>query len=160
MKGDPDVLARLDDLLTDELTSADLYLYFSRHLRDQGYVRLYERLAHEADDEMLHAKQLVERIILLGGDPNVLRRRDKPTPKDPKAILEESLEYELEVAKKLNEAIRVCDEKGDAGSRMILDQLLSDTEDDHVDWLEAQLHLIEQIGLEAYLAEQVGPSDG
>ncbi|MCA9607475.1 MAG: bacterioferritin [Myxococcales bacterium] len=155
MKGDPDVIAKLDEILTHELTSADLYLYFSRHLQDQGYTKLHARLAHEAQDEQLHAQRIVERILLLDGEPDVLARAKKPTPRDPKGILEASLDYELEVAELLNDGIRLCTERGDAGSRLILEDLLRDTEDDHIDWLEAQLHVIGEIGLELYLGEQV-----
>ncbi len=155
MKGDPDVIAKLDELLTHELTSADLYLYFAGQLGRQGYGKLHARLAHEAEDELLHAKRLVARILLLEGEPDVLSRVKRPAPTDPKGILEASLAYELEVAKLLNDAIRVCDDKRDAGSRKILEDLLRDTEDDHIDWLEAQLHQIGEIGLELYLGEQL-----
>lgn len=154
MKGDPDVIRMLDGLLAHELTSADLYLYFSRQLKRQGWLKLHARLAHEADDELLHAKRLVERILLLDGEPNVLARANKATPKEPRAILEASLAYELEVAAMLNAGIRLCADRGDAVSRKILEDLLRDTEDDHIDWLEAQLHAIGEIGLELYLAEQ------
>jgi len=155
MKGDPDVIAKLDEILAHELTSADLYLFFSRQLADQGYTKLATRLAHEATDEMGHAERVTERIIFLGGEPNVLARADKPTPRDPKGILELSLEYELEVATLLNEAIRLCDDKKDANSRLLLEDLLRDTESDHVDWLETQMHQIGEIGLELYLLAQV-----
>lgn len=155
MKGAPDVIAKLDELLTHELTSADLYLYFAGQLGRQGYAKLHARLAHEAEDELLHAKRLVDRILLLEGEPDVLSRAKRPAPSDPKGILEASLAYELEVATLLNEAIRVCDDEGDAGSRKILEDLLRDTEDDHIDWLEAQLHQIGEVGLELYLGEQL-----
>ena len=159
MKGDPDIIAKLGEILTDELTSANMYLYFSRRLADQGYGRLYARLAHEAEDEMRHAQMVVERIVLLGGEPNVLRRKDKATPQDAKGMLQASLDYEYEVSKTLNDAIALCDERKDAGSRQILDQLLRDTEEDHIDWLESQLFLIEQVGLERYLAQQMGAAE-
>jgi len=155
MKGDPDVIAKLNEVLTHELTSADLYLFFSRHLRDQGYRKIADRLAHEAKDEMTHAERVTERIIFLEGEPDVLTRASKPTPSDPKGILEMSLEYEVEVAKLLNDAIELCDAKKDANSRRLLEDLLRDTEDDHVDWLEAQLHQIGEIGLERYLLAQL-----
>jgi len=155
MNGDPDVIAKLDEILTHELTSADRYLLFSRRLRDQGYDKLHARLAHEAEDEQRHADRLVERILLLDGDPDVLSRARKGIPKEPHEVLTDSLAYEIEIAKLLNEGIRLCDERGDAGSRQILEELLRDTEDDHIDWLEAQLHLIGQIGIARYLSEQL-----
>jgi len=155
MNGDSDVIAKLDEILTHELTSADRYLLFSRRLRDQGYAKLHARLAHEAEDEQRHAQRLVERILLLDGDPDVLSRARKGAPKDPHGILADSLAYEIEIAKLLNEGIRLCDERGDAGSRQILEELLRDTEDDHIDWLEAQLHLIGEIGIELYLSGQL-----
>lgn len=155
MKGDPDVIAKLGEVLKHELTSADLYLFFSRQLEDQGWTKLSERLAHEAKDEMGHAERVTERIVFLEGEPNVLARADKPTPLDPKGILDLSLAYEIEVAQLLNEAIRLCTDKKDANSRLLLEDLLRDTENDHIDWLEAQLHQIGEIGLELYLLGQM-----
>ncbi|MGE0792068.1 MAG: bacterioferritin [Sandaracinaceae bacterium] len=160
MKGDPRVLERLGELLTDELTSADLYRYFALRLHKQGYLALHARLAHEVQDELHHADLIIARMLLLGGEPNVLARRSKETPSEPKAMLEASLDYELEVRARLNDAIATCDAAGDAGSRLILQELLKETEEDHIDWLETQLHLIEELGLEAYLAEQLGAPAG
>lgn len=155
MKGHPDVLDRLGELLTADLTAADLYLVFSRRMRRQGYPALDTRLAHEAAHERHHAQLLLERILLLEGTPDVLSRLTvDPVPSDPRGVLQTSLDYELDVARRLNEAVEVCVRHRDAGSRRLLEQLLRDTEDDHVDWLETQLHLIEEIGLEEYLAQQ------
>ena len=155
MKGHSDILAKLDELLTHELSSADLYLAYSRTLQRKGYTKLYERLAHEADDEMRHAHLLTERILLLEGTPDVLSRFEATPATDPKGILEQALRYELEVARMLNEAIALCDQHDDAGTRTILEQLLKDTEEDHIDYLEAQLHLVAEVGLENYLAQQL-----
>jgi bacterioferritin len=155
MKGHSEILAELNGLLTAELTAADLYLVFSRTLQRKGYTKLHERLAHEADDEMRHAQMLTERILLLEGTPDVLSRLKAEPPTDPKGILRVSLEYELDVAERLNRTIALCEEHRDSGTRKLLEELLRDTEEDHIDWLESQLHLIEQIGLENYLAQQL-----
>jgi bacterioferritin len=155
MKGHSDILAKLNELLTHELSSADLYLAFSRALQRKGYTKLYERLAHEAEDEMRHAQMLTERILLLEGTPDVITRLEEKPATDPKGILEMALRYELDVAKMLNETIALCDQHRDAGTRTILEVLLKDTEEDHIDYLEAQLHLIGEVGLENYLAKQL-----
>jgi bacterioferritin len=156
MKGDPEILAQLNQLLTDELTSADVYLLQARMCLDQGYARLFARLDHEKDDEMGHAIQLIERILLLEGVPDVQARAGFRVTRDVKEMLEVDLEYEYRVARNLNEAIALCRERRDDGTRAILERLLVDTEADHILWLEAQLAQIEQLGLELYLSRQVG----
>ena len=155
MQGSPKVIAKLKELLTGELTSMDLYLVQGRLFDDWGYTKLKERLTHESEDERHHADLLIQRLLFLEAEPNVLARQDLAVGKTPKEILELDLAYELDVARSLNEAIAVCVEEGDNVSRKILDQLLHDTEGDHIRWLEAQMVLIEQTGLANYLARQI-----
>ncbi len=155
MHGQPDIIAKLNELLTAELTAADLYLLFSRRFQRQGYTRLHERLAHEATDELRHAEKLTERILLLEGTPDVLSRLSVEPPSEPKEVLQLSLQFEHDVVSNLNEVIALCEEHGDAGTRAILEELLQETENDHVFWLESQLALIAQVGLNAYLGEQL-----
>lgn len=156
MQGSAEVIAGLNELLTHELTSADLYRYWAAALDDQGFVLLRDRLAHEAVDEQGHGKLVTDRILFLEGEPDVLSRKPMATPRAPEAILRASLDYEYEVGALLNRLIALCVEHGDNGTRTMLEVLLVDTESDHMLWLEAQLALIEQVGLQNYLARQLG----
>jgi bacterioferritin len=155
MKGHPDVLSALNELLTHDLTAADLYLAFARTLHRQGYGKLVTRLTHEAEEERLHAERLIQRILLLEGTPDVLSRLTVQPPTDAVDMLRVSLEYEVEVAKRLNRTIALCDQHGDAGTRTLLQELLRDTEEDHIDWLETQLELVAALGEALYLAQQL-----
>ena len=155
MKGDPQIIDRLNAILTKELTATDQYFVQSKMLEDWGFTRLQERIGHEAEDERGHADRLAKRILFLEGQPDVASREELRIGKNPKEMLENDLAYELEVSQALNDAIALCRDKGDNGSRDLLEDLLRDTQDDHIFWLEQQLTLIEQVGLETYLAEQL-----
>jgi bacterioferritin len=155
MKGKPNVVAKLNELLAGELSSMDTYLLQGRTLGDWGYKKLSERLVHESEDERKHADALIQRILFLDGDPNVMGRIPMVAGKTPKEMLENDLRYELDVAKALNEAMRLCVNEGDNASRALLEGLLTETESDHIFWLEQQLGLIAAVGLEQYLAEQL-----
>ncbi len=154
MQGNPAIIKTLNSILADELTSMDLYLLQGRMLDDWGYHKLRDRLVHESADEREHADSIIARILFLEGQPDVLARVPLKVGNTPKEILENDLKYELEIAKKLNTAIAQCVAEGDNTTRALLERLLVDTESDHVFWLESQLTLIEQVGLEQYLAEQ------
>lgn len=155
MKGDSKVIDFLNSLLTQELSSVDQYVVQAAMFEDWGYGKLHARIAHEADDEREHARRLVHRILFLEGTPDVSSRDALTIGTEPKSMLENDLKYELEVARMLREGIALCREKSDAVSRNLLEELLKDTEEDHIFWLESQLHLIGQVGLERYLSEQL-----
>ncbi len=155
MKGDSEVIDYLNALLTQELSSVDQYVVQAAMFEDWGYGKLHERIAHEADDEREHARRLVHRILFLEGTPDVSSRDPLDIGSEPKSMLENDLKYEVQVAEKLREGIALCREKGDAVTRSLLEDLLKDTEEDHIFWLESQLHLIGQVGLERYLSEQL-----
>lgn len=157
MRGDTDVIDQLNALLCKELSAVDQYLVQAYMLEDWGYERLHQQLAHEADDERIHVRMLVQRILLLEGQPNVSARSPLKVGSDPKEMLQLDLTYELEVAALLNGAIALCRDRGDNGTRAMLEGILKDTEEDHIFWLQAQLHAIDQIGLQTYLAEQLRP---
>jgi bacterioferritin len=142
-------------LLTNELTAIDQYLVQSRMLEHWGFLKLRDRIHHEADDERVHVDKLVKRILFLEGEPDVASRAKLKIGKSPKEMLANDLELELGVAKALNAAIGLCRKKADNGTREMLEELLGDTESDHIDWLEQQLHLIEELGLKSYLQEQL-----
>lgn len=157
MQGNPAVVSALNELLAGELSSADLYVLQGRMFDDWGFHALRDRLLHEAEDERGHADKLIARILFLGGEPDVLKRLSLPIGKTPQEILENDLKYELDVAKSLNAAMALCVTNGDNASRELLAGLLVDTEQDHINWLEAQVHLIGQLGSQRYLAQQIRP---
>jgi len=158
MKGSQKVIDQLNFLLTGEMTSMDLYFLHSRMYKDWGFGKLYDRINHEMDDEKEHASMLIERIIFLGGAPCLSKRDAYEVHDNVTDMLKQSLEFEYDVAKNLKAAIRVCESEDDFVSRDILKKLLVDTEDDHIDWLETQIGLIEKIGLANYLQSQAGPA--
>jgi bacterioferritin len=155
MKSKPVILSMLNARLAAELSAMDLYLLQGRMLENWGYRKLHERFVHESSDERGHADRIIQRILFLDGSPDLAPRLKLQTGNNPKDMLENALEYELDVAKALNEGIKVSESEGDNGTRHLLEQLLKDTEEDHIFWLESQLKLIGTLGLEKYLAQQL-----
>jgi bacterioferritin len=151
MKGNPEVIAALNSLLTGELSAMDQYFVHAHMYEDWGFDALFVRIAHESDDEKAHAAKLVQRILFLEGTPDVASREALKIGKDVKEMLQNDLSYEYHVAEHLREVIALCEIKGDYQTREILEVLLDDTESDHMYWLEKQLGLIERIGLQNYL---------
>ncbi|MEM7173580.1 MAG: bacterioferritin, partial [Pseudomonadota bacterium] len=147
MKGKKAVLEALNGLLTHELSAADQYFIHSRMYQDWGLDELYERLKHEQEEELDHATKLIERILFLEGTPDVASRDKLKVGKNVPSMLQNDLDYELLVQKELTKAIDVCEGAGDYVSRQVLMGLLTDTETDHIYWLEIQLGLIEKVGL-------------
>lgn len=155
MQGKQNIIDLLKVQLTLELTSMDVYLLQGRMLEDWGYHKLKERLVHESGDEREHADRLIQRILFLQGVPDVLARKPLAIGGNVEEMLRYDLKYEYEVAQALNQAMAVCVAEGDNASRALLEELLKDTEDDHIRWLESQLFLIEQLGIQNYLTEQL-----
>lgn len=156
MKGNQKVIDGLNSLLTKELTSIDLYFLQSRMYDDWGLTKLFERISHERDDEMLHADLLINRILFLGGAPDIATRDGFKVEPSVKSMLQQALDYEMENLKLLKKLIVVMEQEQDYVSRSILVKLLSDTEEDHIDWLETQLGLLEKVGEQNYLQAQMG----
>lgn len=156
MKGKKTVIDRLNALLTSELTAADQYFAHSRMFENWGYHKLYERVAHEREEELEHADKLVRRILFLEGTPDVGSRLPLNIGKDVPEMLQNDLDYELKVVKELREAIALCEQEQDYETRAILRELLSDTEEDHTHWLEQQLRMIKALGLQNYLQSAMG----
>lgn len=155
MKGSDKVISQLNKLLEGELTSIDQYFIHSRIYEDWGLNELYERIAHEMEDETGHADQLIKRILFLEGTPDLSKRQDLKIGKDVPEMLKNDLEIELAIAEDLKEAIACCESANDYQTREMLEELLKDTEEDHTYWLEIQLRLIEKIGLENYLQSKM-----
>ncbi len=155
MRGNKKVIKVLNSLLTGELSAADQYFVHSRMYQDWGFDKLYERIAHEAQEELQHADELIQRILFLQGTPDVASRDALRIGIDVPSMLANDLKLELEVVSALKKAIKIAEEEQDYQTREILEVLLKDTEEDHTYWLEKQIGLIEKIGSENYLQVQM-----
>ena len=154
MKGDAHVIEALNDVLTAELTAINQYFVHAKMCDNWGYQRLASKKREESIEEMKHADDVIERILFLDGVPNMQRLSPVRVGEEPVEQHQVDLELELEAVGRINEAIALCRDKGDNGTRELLDDILKD-EEESVDWLEAQLHLVEEVGRERYLAEQI-----
>jgi bacterioferritin len=154
MKAKPKIIEKLNALLADELTAINQYIVHSEMCANWGYERLHEAIEKRAITEMKHAEKLIERILFLDGTPIVSKLNKIEIGSDVKAQFENDLDAERMAVQAYNEGIQLAVESGDNGTRALLESILAD-EDHHVDWLEAQLAQIEQIGIENYLTEQM-----
>lgn len=155
MQGNKAVIEGLNTLLGYELAAMDQYFIHSQMYLDWGLTKLYERINHEFDDERGHATKLIERMLFLGGTPDMQTRVGFNVGQDVPSMLESDLRVEYEVDAKLKEVIAVCEQAQDYATRDMLVVLLDDTENDHAHWLEQQLKLIKLLGLPNYLQSQM-----
>jgi bacterioferritin len=155
MKGKASIIDTLNALLAAELTAMDVYLLYSAMCADWGYSKLAARLAHEFDDEKGHACRIIDRILFLEGAPNMAKRDAFDAGKDVRTMLEIALGLEHENARCLNAGIAQAVAESDNATREMLAGMLRDTEEDHILWLETQLRLIDRVGIENYLQEQM-----
>ena len=155
MKGNEKMLAALNNLLSDELTAINQYMVHSEMCDNWKYAKLHKLVEERAITEIKHAEKLIARILFLDGIPIVSNLKKISIGADVEAQLKNDLEAELGAVKGYNEGIRLAYELGDNGSRDLMDSILTD-EEEHVDWLEAQLEQIRVMGIQAYLVEQVG----
>jgi bacterioferritin len=158
MKAKPKIIEKLNALLADELTAINQYIVHSEMCANWGYERLHEAIEKRAITEMKHAEKLIERILFLDGTPIVSKLNKIEIGSDVKAQFENDLDAERMAVQAYNEGIQLSVESGDNGTRALLESILAD-EEHHVDWLEAQLAQIEQIGIENYLTEQMKAHD-
>lgn len=158
MQGHPEIIECLNELLRGELAARDQYFAHSRQYEDLGYQRLYERMNHEMEEETEHADVILRRILFLGGMPDMRPLEFTPghTVED---MLRKDLDVEYQVRDNLKAAMALCEKLGDYNSRDLLLAQLKDTEEDHAYWLEKQLYLISQMGLQNYLQAQMQPAD-
>ncbi len=154
MKGDTTVIEFLNKALENELTAINQYFLHARMYKNWGFQKLNEKEYHESIDEMKHADQLIERILFLEGLPNVQNIGKVMIGENPKEMLGCDLKLEQLAIPLLREAIAYCEKISDFVSREIFAHIL-ESEEDHVDWLETQLELIETVGLENYLQSQM-----
>lgn len=155
MKGNTKVIDALNELLAGELSSMDQYFIHSRMYEDWGYQKLYERIDHEFEDEKGHASLIIERILFLGGTPDMVTRAPLNIGKDVPSMLQSDLDLELKVIDDLRTVMALCEQVQDYQTRDMLQVLLSDTENDHTYWLEQQVGLIDKVGLQNYLQSQM-----
>ena len=154
MKGDAKILDRLNDLLSDELTATNQYMVHSEMCDNWKYERLHKAVEGRAITEMKHAEKLIARILFLEGMPIVSNLKKINIGAEVEEQFKNDRQAEYDAVKAYNDAIRLAADVGDNGTRDMLDDILED-EEEHVDWLEAQLDQIEQMGIQNYLVEQV-----
>lgn len=157
MKGNPKVIAQLNQALQEELTAINQYFLHAEMCENWGYHKLSEFIKKQSIGEMKHAEVLIERILFLDGSPSMMPLELK-VGGTVKGMIESDLALEVSAVKQYNDAVAIATAEGDNGSRDLLVQLLKD-EEDHVDFLEAQIHQIKELGYERYLTMQMGENE-
>ena len=152
--GKKEIISALNEVLTGELTAVNQYFIHAKMCADWGLEKLHAYVRAESIDEMKHAEVLIERILYLNGVPNVQRLWKIKIGETVKEQFIVDLALENEAVPRLNKGIDLCREAGDNGTRALLEQILV-SEEEHIDWLDAQLELIETIGIEHYLSQQI-----
>ena len=154
MKGNNEVIAKLNEILKNELTAINQYFLHARMLKDWGYKRLAEKVYAESIGEMKHAGLLIERLLTINAHPNLQDLGKLRIGENVKEILESDLVSEMTNQSALKDAIKTSEINSDFVSREIFNKILEDTEE-HIDWLETQQNLVKNVGLENYLQEQM-----
>ena len=154
MKGKPKVIAILNEALKEELTAINQYFLHAEMCENWHYSKLGDYIKKQSIDEMKHAETLIERLLFLDATPNMTEPMTLTVGKNVKEQLESDLKLELAAVEMYNRAVQVSREQGDNASRELFERLLKD-EEEHVDWLEAQLHQIQEMGYERYLSQQI-----
>lgn len=154
MKGNPKVIEQLNQALREELTAINQYFIHAEMCENFGYSKLSGYIKKQSIGEMIHAETLIERILFLEGTPSMEPMALK-VGQNVKQMLTNDLELETNAVAMYNKAVEIARNEGDNGSREILEKLVKD-EEEHADWLEMQLHQINEMGYERYLSTQVG----
>ena len=154
MKGDKKIIEILNDVLTAELTAINQYFVHAEMCDNWGYERLHSKIRKHSIGEMKHAEEVIERILFLEGIPNMQRLGKINIGENVPEQLKLDHGLELDAVKRLNTGIETCRELDDNNSRHLLEEILED-EEEHIDWIEAQISLIEQVGVQNYLAQQI-----
>jgi bacterioferritin len=154
MKGDPKVIAFLNQVLKAELTAVNQYFLHAEMCENWGYERLGKKVKKESIEEMVHAEKCIERILFLDGTPNMTDYFKINIGATVEEQFKNDLQVEYDAVKRLNDGIKLCVAQGDNASRDLAEHILND-EEEHIDWLEAQLHAIGEMGIGNYLAEQL-----
>lgn len=154
MQGNPKVIAELNAALKEELTAINQYFLHAEMCENWHYDRLGGYIKKQSIDEMKHAESLIERILFLDATPSLTEPMTLSIGRNVKEQLESDLKLEIGAVAMYNRSIQIARDEGDNASRELFDRLLKD-EEAHVDWLEAQLFQIREIGYERYLSTQV-----
>ena len=154
MKGDKAVIAFLNEVLKAELTAINQYFLHAEMCENWGYERLGKLIRKESIEEMVHAEKLIERILYLDGTPNMSDYFKINVGATVEQQFNNDVQLEYTAVKRLNDGIQLCLKVNDGGSRELAEKILSD-EEHHIDWLEAQLHAISEMGIQNYLAQQL-----
>jgi bacterioferritin len=154
MKGDKKIIEILNDVLTAELTAINQYFLHAEMCENWGYERLFHEIRKHSIGEMKHAEEVIERILFLDGLPNVQRLAKINIGETVPEMFKVDLALEMDAVKRLNESIDVCREADDNNTRHLLEEILED-EEEHIDWIEAQIALLDQVGAPNYLAQQI-----
>jgi bacterioferritin len=153
MKGNEELIKKLDELLAEELTAINQYVVHAEMCANWGYDRLHKAVEGRARQEMGHAEKLIERIIFLEGAPTVSRLNPIHIGKEVPKQFESDLKSEFNAVRLYNEGIHIANKASDAVTRELLESILKD-EDRHIDWLEEQQDQIAQLGVGLYLSTQ------
>ena len=154
MRGDPEIIEALNDVLTAELTAINQYFIHHKMCENWGYKHLSQKKYHESIEEMKHADRVIERILFLDGVPNMQRMNPVRVGENPIEQHELDLAVELEAVSRLNAGIKLATEKNDGGTRELFEHILVE-EEESVDWHETQLSLVNDLGRENYLSEMI-----
>ncbi len=154
MRGRPEIIELLNDVLTAELTAINQYFVHAKMCANWGYERLADKVRAESIDEMRHADEIIERILFLEGVPNLQRLGSVRVGETVPEQFQLDLDVEYDAIARFNRGIALAVDTGDNGTRDLLEGMLR-AEEDHADWLEIQQELIRQLGVEHYLAQQI-----
>lgn len=158
MKGNKKVIDVLNQVLRKELTGINQYFVHAKMCENWGYDRLHKHIRKESIEEMQHADRIIERILFLEGTPNISSYDKITVGADVKQQLDNDLALEAAALVVLHDGIKTCVEAADDASRELLEHILVD-EEEHVDWIESQLHQIKEVGYQIYLAQQIKEKD-
>ena len=154
MTANPDILKTLQEVLSAELTAINQYFIHARMLRNWRYMKLADHTEKESIGEMKHAQEAMDRILYFGAVPNMQKYMKINVGKTVPEMMKVDLALEHDAVKRLNRGIALATDKGDNGTRALFEKILV-SEEEHIDWLEAQLQQIKDIGAENYLAQQI-----
>jgi bacterioferritin len=158
MKGDKKVIELLNEVLTAELTAINQYFVHGEMCENWGYQRLHHEIRKHSIGEMKHAEEVIERILFLEGVPNVQRLWKINIGESVPEQFKVDLALEIDAVKRLNAGIEACRAADDNNTRHLLEEILED-EEEHIDWIEAHIALIEQVGAPNYLSQQIKKDD-
>jgi bacterioferritin len=154
MKGAPEVIESLNEILTGELTAINQYFLHAKMCKNWGFHKIGDKIYKESIDEMKHASILTDRILFLEGLPNLQKLGKLHIGENVKEQLDSDLALELEAIPRLRKAIELCWKHNDHATRDLLEKILV-SEEEHTDWIETQLSVIKDIGVQNYLSQQI-----